>query len=280
VTNALIEQAVLEASGAYAPDAEILQALAEVSGSGTPNALIEQALAEVSITGLPNGQIAQALLEASVILVSYPMIPTVAFPTASLLAGQGWSVHRRPTFSTRIPVAVSGREVRTPFYATPLYEFELTYDGLLSGAAMGAIPAQSLQALQGFFLQLQGQYGSFLFTDPDFCQITGGQIGTGDGSTTTFVLQRSVGAYTEAVQAANNVAAVYINGVAQSSTTWSVANGNQIVFTTAPATSAVVTADFSYYFVCRFLDDVQDYEEMMYQIHTLKSCKFRTVRTS
>jgi len=50
-----------------------------------------------------------------------------SFPT---LAGQGWSVHKRPTFSTRVASHVSGREARTPFYSVPLYEFELTFEGL------------------------------------------------------------------------------------------------------------------------------------------------------
>jgi hypothetical protein len=95
-----------------------------------------------------------------------------------------------------------------------------------------------------------------------------------------FPLLRTVGAYSEQVQAANVVSAVYINGVAQAGGSWAVTNGNQIAFAAAPASGAMITADFSYYFVCRFLDDVHDYEEFMYQIHKLGSCKFRSVRVA
>ena len=49
-----------------------------------------------------------------------------AFPA---LPGQGWSVHKRPTFATRLAPHVSGREVRASLYAAPLWEFEVTFDG-------------------------------------------------------------------------------------------------------------------------------------------------------
>jgi len=46
------------------------------------------------------------------------------------LPGLSWSVHKRPSFSTRVASHVSGREVRSPFYAVTLYEFELTIEGM------------------------------------------------------------------------------------------------------------------------------------------------------
>jgi uncharacterized protein (TIGR02217 family) len=279
VTNARLDQALAEDVITGSPKARLDQALAEQIETGSPKARLDQVLAEQIETGSPNLRLDQALVEYIISYPANPLIPTAIFP--SLPASLGWSVHRRPTNSTRVAAAVNGREVRSPYYAMPLYEFELTYDGLLSGAsAMGAIPAQTLQALEGFFLQMQGQYGGFLFADPENCQVTGGALGTGDGVTTTFLMLRTVGNYSEAIQDANVVTAVYLNGVAQSGGSWSVINGNQIVFSTAPGAGVTVTADFSYYFVCRFLDDVQDYEEFLYQLHTLKSCKFRTVRTS
>ncbi len=261
-------------------NARIYQSNRESSTVGTPKVRIFQSELESSTVGTPKARIFQALLEYSIKVANAPMIPTVVFPTAGLLAGMGYSVHRRPTFSTRVAKAVSGRSVRSPFFVVPLYEFELTFDVLLSGPASGAVPASTLQLLMGFFLQMQGQYAGFLFTDPDFNQVTGGAIGTGDGVTTTFTLLRTVGAYSEAIQAANVVTAVYQNGVAQPGANWAVVNGNQIQFATAPAAGVSISADFTYYFVCAFEDDVHDYEEFMYKIHTLKSCKFQTVRTS
>ena len=88
-----------------------------------------------------------------------PFVPT--------LAGQGWSVHKTPLFSTIVVSHVSGREVRDPLYQSPIWRFELTFDGLGSDStSYPGVGAQSLQALTGFYLQCQGQYGTFLYTDP------------------------------------------------------------------------------------------------------------------
>jgi hypothetical protein len=265
------------------PKLRVGGALGEDVTTGSPKLRVGGALGEDVTTGSPQLRLGSAMIEYVFSYPVNPLIPTVAFPTLATLngAGQGWSVHRRPTYSTRIAAAVSGREVRSPYYTIPLYEFELTFDGLYSGNNnLGAIPAQSQQLLMGFFLSLQGQYGAWLFTDPDFNQVSGGTLGIGDGTTAVFPLLRTVGNYSEQVQAANIVTTVYLNGVAQAGGSWAVANGNTISFATPPGANVTVTADFTYYFVCRFLDDVHDYEEFMYQMHTLQSCKFRSVRTS
>ena len=50
-----------------------------------------------------------------------------SFPT---LTGLGWSVHKKPLFSTIVAAHVSGREVRNALYQNPIWQFELTYEGL------------------------------------------------------------------------------------------------------------------------------------------------------
>src|SRR5271156_1534587 len=89
-------------------------------------------------------------------------------PVFPSLPGQGWSVHKKPKWSTIIAPHVSGREVRYANYEYPLWEFEATFDGLDSTASgvYGGLGAQSLQSLTGLFLQSQGQFGTFLYTDP------------------------------------------------------------------------------------------------------------------
>jgi len=77
-----------------------------------------------------------------------------AFPT---LAGQGWSVHFRPTFETTIGAHVSGRESRAARRANPQFEIELTFDVLR--------PAD-VETLVGFFVEMQGQDGLFTFPIP------------------------------------------------------------------------------------------------------------------
>jgi uncharacterized protein (TIGR02217 family) len=198
-------------------------------------------------------------------------------PSFPVLAGQGWSVHKRPTFSTRVASHVSGREVRQPLFAYTLYEFELTFDGLASNESFPGVGASSLQSLMGFYLQCEGQYGTFLYTDPTDTTVTGQGIATGDGATTSFTFQRTLGGFIEPVSWVSSVANVYLNGVAQASG-WSLAQPNTLSFTTAPANGAVITADFAYAFVCRFLDDQEDFEEIMNGLWQVQSLKFRSVK--
>ncbi len=117
------------------------------------------------------------------------------------LAGQGWSVHKKPTFASIVASHVSGREVRSPNYANPVWQFELTFDGLdgASSAQYGGLGAQSLQSLMGLFLQCQGQFGAFLFYDPSDYAVAAQLFGTGDGATTAFQLQRTLGGFSEPV---------------------------------------------------------------------------------
>ncbi len=91
-------------------------------------------------------------------------------------------------------------------------------------------------------------------------------IGAGDGATTSFAFLRTLGGFTEPVSWVTAIENVYFNGTAQSPSAYSVAapNGfnNVLSFTSAPGAGAAITADFSYAFVCRFLDDQSDFEDI------------------
>ena len=202
-----------------------------------------------------------------------------SFPT---LAGQGWSVHKSPVFSTIVAPHVSGREVRNALYQNPLWQFELTFDGLTSsnsGVLAAGLGANSLQTLMGLFLQCQGQFGTFLYTDPTDNAVTLQPFAVGDGATTTFTFARTLGGFVEPVGWVTSVSNVYLNAVAQPSG-WSLSAPNSLVFTSAPGSGVVVSADFSYAFECRFDDDTADFEQFMSNLWAVKSLKFRSVRTS
>ncbi|MGO8845410.1 MAG: DUF2460 domain-containing protein, partial [Methylocella sp.] len=167
-----------------------------------------------------------------------------SFPT---LPGLGWSVHKRPTFATRIAGHVSGREVRAPLYYQGLYEFELTIEGLDSNGTWTGLTANSLQSLMGLYIQLQGQYGTFLYTDPTdnsaVAQPTTQAFG--DGVTTAFTFGRAIGGAVEPVSWVTAVSNVYLNGVNQPSG-WTATTPNTLTFTIAPpagTTSAQLLAE-------------------------------------
>ena len=193
------------------------------------------------------------------------------FPALSVL---GWSAHVRPKFSTLIADHVSGRSSRRAQRASAYYDIELTYEVLRSDAA-----DLELQAIAGFFASMSGAATPFWVAPPGLSAAIGQAIGTGDGTTTVFPLVRSLGVYSEAVQGVSGVSAVYLNGVAQA-TGWSVSSGYApaIAFTAAPGAGVAVIADFGVLWLCRFAEDVQDFEEFMAMLWTLKTLRLSTVR--
>jgi hypothetical protein len=203
-------------------------------------------------------------------------------PALPVLPGLGWSRHKKPGFSTRVASHVSGREVRVALMSAPLYEFEAVYDGLASSsaAAFAGLGSSSLQGLMGFFLQLLGQAGTFLYTDPDDNTVAGQFVATGDGATLSFIMSRTLGGFNEPVAWVSNVTNVYLNGVAQAPSSWVFTAPNSIGFYTAPGAGVAVTADFSYAFQCRFLDDQMDFEEFMSSLWKLDSMKFRSIKAN
>src|SRR5580658_8770348 len=168
-------------------------------------------------------------------------------PSLPALAGLAWSRHKKPGFSTRVASHVSGREVRVALMSYPLYEFEAVYNGLTSsGSTFAGLGANSLQSLMGFFLQLQGQFGTFLYTDPEDSGVTGQGIGIGDGTTTAFTFVRALGGFAEPVGWVTAVSNVYLNGALQSGGSYSLTTPNTLTFTTPPGAGVVVSADFSF----------------------------------
>jgi uncharacterized protein (TIGR02217 family) len=220
-------------------------------------------------------------------------LTTPVFPA---LAGQGWSVHKKPTFSTIVASHVSGREVRDALYLNPVWNFELTFDGL-DGSTTSQYPglgSQSLQSLMGFFLQCQGQFASFVFYDPTDYAVSAQSFGTGDGTTTTFQLCRALGGFTEPVivpAAAGTLnfpggrsasvpnPTIYDNGTLVSSSAYSISSpGGVVTFASAPASGHALTWTGAFGFLCRFDGDDLDFEQFMANLWKVDSLKFRSLR--
>jgi hypothetical protein len=200
-------------------------------------------------------------------------------PTFPTLPGQGWSVHKKPTFSTLVASHVSGREVRDSLWQYPIWQFELTFDALASdSASYPGLGAQSLQSLMGLFLQCQGQWGAFLYTDPTDNAVVDQGVAIGDGATKTFIMPRTLGGFIEPVGWVTGLANVKVNGALRTSGV-SLTTPNSLVFASAPAAGAIISASFSYAFLCRFVDDSADFEQFMQNLWSLQSLKFCSVRS-
>jgi uncharacterized protein (TIGR02217 family) len=201
---------------------------------------------------------------------------TSVFPT---LVGLGWDVVRTASWEggARVVTAVSGKETAIAYQANPRWLWELTFDLLRSDAAH-----LELQTLAGFFNARRSTFDSFLYRDADDNTVAAQALGIGDGAAAAFQLVRTFGGFTEPVLAPQTVAAVYLDGVAQPSgwtvSTWGSSAPGVITFVSPPAGGVVVTADFAFYWPCRFVDQTMEFNKFMQDLWAAKSVKFRSIK--
>ena len=196
--------------------------------------------------------------------------------------------------SSRVTTAVSGRENQLATAAYPRWAFTLSYGGgnsWLRDQTQNITPDPTknglteFEQLSGLFLACLGSYGEFYYSDPDDSSRANQYIGTGNGTATTFLVYYSWGsgpftpAMTIPVGGVNTITTVYFNGVAQSSSIYSLDSTNtQLVFTSAPGNGVVITVTFSFYFRCRFLDDHMDYNQWAQNLWDTKEVRFESVK--
>lgn len=189
------------------------------------------------------------------------------------LPGLGFNFTRTPIWSTLKQQAVSGDETRVGLQAYPRYQYTLTYEFLRERAGL-----HEMQALLGFFNQVRGSFDNFSFDDPDDNSVSGQGIGIGDGATKTFQMARTLNGWVDPILAVKAIAAVYINGVVQAGATYSVDNIGLLTFTTAPGIGLPITADFTYYWRCRFVDDQYDFDKFMDKLWQMQQVQIITVK--
>lgn len=187
-----------------------------------------------------------------------------------VLAGMAWNVTRTPSFNTITHRSASGREARSALQAFPLWTFGLSFEVLRAAVAFS-----ELQTLGGFFLARQGQYDSFLYSDPTDNSVTAQSIGTGDGTTTKFQLVRAWGSFVEPVMNVNGAAVIKVNGVVKTLTTdYTIDAAGMVTFVVAPASSATITWTGAYYYRVRFTQDTAEFNQFMKDLWELKKLEF------
>jgi hypothetical protein len=204
-----------------------------------------------------------------------PAPPPGDFPIFPTLATLGWSTHVRPRFATEVADHVSGRATRQSGRAEALYDVELTYELLRGDAAFS-----DMQAIAGFFATVGGAAAPFWLAPPGLANVAAQILGVGDGATTRFALVRTIGGALELVAGTSGVSAVTLDGAPLPATAWSCSGGYApaIALADAPATGALVSADFGALWLCRFADDGLDLEEFMAMLFALGTVKLQTVR--
>ena len=212
------------------------------------------------------------------------------FPPASganSLIGKAWPVKWSPQFFNQTLIAQSGAAITIGLAQYPLHNFELSFDVLRDFTSPNVL---EWRRLMGFYLSLGGSLGRFLYTNPDDNFVNGQQVGTGDGTTTSFVITRGFGdggylpLFNEPVGQVDSFSStpqVFVNGALQASgytINTTTPGNNLLVFSVAPAAAAVITMTFNYFYVCRFTDDVVEWQNFAQGRWSLASLKFQSCR--
>ncbi|MDE2102350.1 MAG: DUF2460 domain-containing protein [Patescibacteria group bacterium] len=192
--------------------------------------------------------------------------------------GFAWPVKKTPVFATLVQPTVSGRgEVRVGLTPYPRWQFELDVSYLRGDFGQ---PSSYFEKLLGFYFSVQGKLDDWLFTDPYDNAISGQQFGTGDGATTAFQITRNFAGTSgiDIVQNLNGAPTIKVNGTTLTAgTDYALGSTGVVTFASAPASSAVITWDGSYYFRCRFNDDSLSLQEDLYQVWSVSGLKFISV---
>ena len=190
------------------------------------------------------------------------------YPT---LPGLTFNVTKSPTFQTQTQRSVSGIDYRQTLQKYPLYEFSLSYDFLREADAY-----QELQNLVAFYMTMQGQFGSFLFTDPLDNTAVEQPFGTGDGATVNFQLLRGFGSggllFVEPVNNVNALSSIKINGVA--TTDYVINDSGMVTFATPPSGGTNLTWNGTYYYRCRFVSDSLEFNNFAQKLWEAKNVRF------
>ncbi len=257
------------------PNARVNFVVNEPVSEGVPNARTDFVVNEPVHGGFPNVRASAVILESVHPITPEAYVSTDVFPE---LPGLAFDVQKTPNFNTMIAKSVNRREVRNALMQFPVWQFKLTYDFLPDRPV--TVGETALRTLCGFFLKRQGSYDTFLFLDPDDHSTVGTEIGIGDGTTTQFYWARDFGGFVEPIGQIDTTEAyeVRIDGVPQvEGVDYTITLPNLIVFSSAPLAAEVITADLSYYFVCRFSEDAQEYSKFMDKLWELQTCEFESV---
>jgi uncharacterized protein (TIGR02217 family) len=189
------------------------------------------------------------------------------------LRGVAWNIHLAPQWKTGRQESRSGREVATRFRVQPRMKITLSYgtgdDGFLSDrqpkpADDGSVVYSDFDTMFGFLNMHGGEHDTFLFQGVNAIDLkkyvrTGESIGTGDGATTDFQLQRDLGGWKETVYWVLNTPVFYIDGIPVDPANVTDLGHGKYRLSAAPANGALITADFTFAHRCRFDADEIDF---------------------
>jgi hypothetical protein len=195
---------------------------------------------------------------------------------------------KTPSFSNIVHTPISKRGIiKASLQPYPIWEIEYPAVEFIRGGEQDA--SSPYQALLGMYVAMGGSFGDFLYLDPNDNTIPAANpsyFGIGDGSTTLFQLQRSIGIGADIVQnpagvlglpavGTNPPLAIYINGTV--TTAYTMEALGIVQFSTPPAAGQLLTWSGSYYYRVQFGDDKITFDEFMQKVWNLKTLKLQSM---
>lgn len=218
--------------------------------------------------------------------------PTPLFPALPPLT---WSVHKKPVMSSNVTTAISGREMQLARAAYPRWVFTLKYSGeswlrdqtqnIVTDPRLAGFT--ELQQLSGIFLACLGSYGEFYYNDPEDNYRANDAFALGTGADNNFPILFSWGAgpFTPKlfmpVGGINELFNVYVDGIPQNFGSYQVDPTRtilQFLDGGIPGPGSVISADFSFYYRCRFMEDNLDFMQWAPNLWENKETQFESVK--
>ena len=188
-----------------------------------------------------------------------------------VMPGLTWDITRVPIWSSSVKTSVSGREFRSTNFSFPRYRYKMVYSVLRQTAAF-----PEMAQLAGFFNARNGDFDSFLFTDPDDNAVSVQTIGVADGTNKLFQLVRTFGGYVEPVYDVNSVPTILDNGAAAGSN--SVSATGLVTFVTAPVAGHTIAWTGTYYRRMRFDQKMAEFNQFMNKLWSLQALQIISLK--
>lgn len=192
------------------------------------------------------------------------------------LMGLTMEITMTPSFSTGVSTSSNGKETRTAYQDYPKWDFNMSYEWLPNRKR----GKRDLETIIGFWLERQGSFESFLLDVPETPIEEMILLGTGDGTTTTFPLLRTVGTFVEPAGGVEDKLKVqlFLDNVPVAFTAFNMAaNDRDVVFTAAPAVSKQIRAVYTPLYRVRFTEDSAEFSRFSTLLWELQEISFRSV---
>lgn len=285
VTNVRASQVVGEVLSVSVPNARASQVVVEPLVVNTPQVRVSQVVLEALVVDSAAARCSQLVIEVLCLNLDTNMLPV--YPK---LIGLGYNVKWSPLFfNMPTQTTGTGADIDLGLSGTPLHDFELTYEFLRDQPVAMQQGASELKLMMGFFLRLAGTVGRFLFDNPDDNRVCAEAIGTTDGTssvygpiTRTYGVGLNVGTEPVGVVNLSVPAVVYLNGVRQDSSTYTLLTDSpcnqQVKFNATPSAGQAITMDLGYFYYAKFPDNTYTFEKFMDRLWLLNTVHIHSCR--